>query len=41
VQVISPGLGDFMAGGPAVASRANASGHRVVVLELDGDIVRR
>jgi YVTN family beta-propeller protein len=34
VQVISPGLGDFMAGGPAVASRANASGHRVVVLPL-------
>src|SRR5436190_1003768 len=30
----SPPLGDFMAGGPAVASRANASGHRVVVLPL-------
>src|SRR4051812_14583496 len=30
----SPALGDFMAGGPAVAARANASGHRVVVLPL-------
>src|SRR5439155_915274 len=30
----SPALGDYMAGGPAVAARANASGHRVVVLPL-------
>src|SRR5215216_1453572 len=29
VRVMSPALGDFMAGGPAVATRANASGHRV------------
>ena len=34
VQVSSPPLGDFMAGGPAVAARANASGHRPVVLPL-------
>ena len=31
---LSPALGDFMAGGPAVAARANASGRRVVVLPL-------
>jgi YVTN family beta-propeller protein len=34
VVFTSPALGDFMAGGPAVAARANASGHRVVVLPL-------
>jgi YVTN family beta-propeller protein len=34
VVFTSPPLGDFMAGGPAVAARANASGHRVVVLPL-------
>ena len=34
VQITSRALGDFMAGGPAVAVRANSSGHRVVVLPL-------
>ena len=34
VVFTSPALGDFMAGGPAVATRANASGHRVIVLPL-------
>ena len=34
VEFTSPALGDFMAGGVAVASRANASGHRVIVLPL-------
>ncbi|MFL5619302.1 MAG: bifunctional YncE family protein/alkaline phosphatase family protein [Gemmatimonadaceae bacterium] len=34
VRVVSPALGDFMAGGPAVAARANASGRRVMVLPL-------
>jgi YVTN family beta-propeller protein len=34
VVFTSPALGDFMAGGPAVAARANASGHRVIVLPL-------
>ena len=33
-RVVSPALGDFMAGGPAIATRANASGHRVMVLPL-------
>jgi YVTN family beta-propeller protein len=33
-QIVSRALGDFMAGGPAVAARANASGHRVMVLPL-------
>jgi YVTN family beta-propeller protein len=33
-QLVSPGLGDFMAGGPAVAARANTSGRRVMVLPL-------
>jgi YVTN family beta-propeller protein len=32
--IVSRALGDFMAGGPAVAARANASGHRVMVLPL-------
>ncbi|HEV7993558.1 MAG TPA: bifunctional YncE family protein/alkaline phosphatase family protein [Gemmatimonadaceae bacterium] len=30
----SPALGDFMAGGPAIAQRAGASGRRVMVLPL-------
>jgi YVTN family beta-propeller protein len=30
----SPALGDYMAGGPAVAARANASGHRVIAIPL-------
>jgi len=30
----SPELGDYIAGAPAVATRANASGHRVVVVPL-------
>jgi len=30
----SPALGDYIAGSPAVALRANASGHRVVVVPL-------
>src|SRR5215218_4465693 len=34
VRVSSPALGDFIAGGPAVAPRKNASGHRVMVLPL-------
>ncbi|HEX7978614.1 MAG TPA: hypothetical protein VF461_08430, partial [Gemmatimonadaceae bacterium] len=34
VVFTSPALGDFMAGGVAVATRANASGHRVLVLPL-------
>ncbi len=34
IVFVSPALGDYMAGGPAVAARANASGHRVVVLPL-------
>ena len=34
VRVSSPALGDFMAGAPAVARRANASGHRVAVVPL-------
>ena len=34
VAFTSPALGDYMAGGPAVATRANASGHRVIVLPL-------
>ncbi|HEU4722310.1 MAG TPA: hypothetical protein VFS59_13205, partial [Gemmatimonadaceae bacterium] len=34
VRVASPALGDYMAGGPAVAARANASGRRVMVLPL-------
>ncbi|HKP15905.1 MAG TPA: bifunctional YncE family protein/alkaline phosphatase family protein [Gemmatimonadaceae bacterium] len=34
VVFVSPPLGDFMAGGPAVAARENASGHRVAVLPL-------
>ena len=34
IVVSSPALGDYMAGGPAVAARANASGHRVMVLPL-------
>src|SRR5258705_278909 len=34
VRWTSPALGDFIAGSPAVALRANASGHRVVVVPL-------
>ena len=34
IRVTSPALGDFMAGGPAVAARANGSGRRVMVLPL-------
>jgi len=34
VVFTSPALGDYMAGGVAIASRANASGHRVIVLPL-------
>src|SRR5205823_5437320 len=34
VRVSSPALGDFVAGAPAVARRANASGHRVAVVPL-------
>ena len=34
VRVSSPALGDYMAGSPAVARRANASGHRVAVVPL-------
>jgi DNA-binding beta-propeller fold protein YncE len=34
VRVTSPPLGDYMAGGPAIAMRANASGHRVMILPL-------
>ncbi len=34
VRWTSPALGDYIAGSPAVALRANASGHRVVVVPL-------
>src|SRR5947208_3509714 len=34
VRWSSPALGDYIAGSPAVARRANATGHRVVVLPL-------
>jgi YVTN family beta-propeller protein len=34
VVATSPALGEYMAGGPAIAMRANASGHRVMVLPL-------
>ena len=34
VRVASPALGDYMAGGPAIAARANASGRRPMVLPL-------
>jgi YVTN family beta-propeller protein len=34
IAMNSGGLGDYMAGGPAVAQRPNASGHRVAVLPL-------
>ena len=34
VEMASPALGDFMAGAPAVARRANLSGHRVAVVPL-------
>ena len=34
VLIVSPALGDFMAGGPAIAARPNASGRRVMVLPL-------
>jgi YVTN family beta-propeller protein len=34
VLIVSPALGDFMAGGPAIATRPNASGRRVMVLPL-------
>jgi len=34
VRWSSPALGDYIAGSPAVAKRANASGHRVAVLPL-------
>src|SRR5215207_11280559 len=34
IRVVSPALGDYMAGGPAIAARANASGRRVMVLPL-------
>ncbi|MEO6528423.1 MAG: alkaline phosphatase family protein [Gemmatimonadaceae bacterium] len=34
VVAISPGVGDYMAGGPGVALRANATGKRVAVLPL-------
>jgi YVTN family beta-propeller protein len=39
VHALSPALGDYMAGGPAVAARANASGHRVMVLPLPANDV--
>jgi DNA-binding beta-propeller fold protein YncE len=34
VRWTSPALGDYIAGSPAVALRANSSGHRVVVVPL-------
>ena len=34
VRWTSPALGDYIAGSPAVALRANSSGHRVVVMPL-------
>jgi YVTN family beta-propeller protein len=34
VRWTSPALGDYIAGSPAVALRANASGHRVVIVPL-------
>ena len=34
IRWTSPALGDYIAGSPAVALRANASGHRVVVVPL-------
>jgi YVTN family beta-propeller protein len=34
VTMATPALGDYLAGGPAVAQRANESGHRVAVLPL-------
>jgi YVTN family beta-propeller protein len=37
VRAISPALGDFIVGAPAVARRANASGHRVVVVPLSAN----
>jgi YVTN family beta-propeller protein len=34
IRVSSPALGDYMAGGPAIAARANAGGRRVMVVPL-------
>jgi YVTN family beta-propeller protein len=34
VEMASPALGDFMAGAPAIARRANSSGHRVAIVPL-------
>ncbi|HWC74546.1 MAG TPA: bifunctional YncE family protein/alkaline phosphatase family protein, partial [Gemmatimonadales bacterium] len=37
VRITSPALGDYIVGAPAVARRANASGHRVVVVPLSAN----
>jgi YVTN family beta-propeller protein len=37
VRMVSPALGDYIVGAPAVARRANASGHRVVVVPLSAN----
>src|SRR5258705_190081 len=37
VRMTSPALGDYIVGAPAVARRANASGHRVVVVPLSAN----
>src|SRR6267378_2163857 len=37
IRWTSPALGDYIAGAPAVALRANASGHRVVVVPLSAN----
>ncbi|HEV2671622.1 MAG TPA: hypothetical protein VGU74_11050, partial [Gemmatimonadales bacterium] len=37
VRMASPALGDYIVGAPAVARRANASGHRVVVVPLSAN----
>src|SRR5882762_9742011 len=37
IRWTSPALGDYIAGSPAVALRANASGHRVVVVPLSAN----
>jgi YVTN family beta-propeller protein len=37
VRMSSPALGDYLAGSPAVARRANPSGHRVVVVPLSAN----
>ena len=37
VRMTSPALGDYIVGAPAVARRANATGHRVVVVPLSAN----